>query len=326
MNTSIAALKAAGDPSRLRILAILDHHELTVGELVQILGQSQPRVSRHLRVLVDAGVLTRKAEGTSAFYRLERSAAVAPLITTLLETVDPADPDIERDAVRLRQLRATRSERAARYFRDVATNWDRMRSTHVPEADIEAALIAGLADRPEGRLLDLGTGTGRILEIAAPHVQSGIGIDTSRDMLSVARDRLETARQHHCQVRHGDVYNLDLPAGTADTAVLHHVLHFLDDPAAAVAEAGRMLAADGCLAVVDFAPHTIEALRHDYQHVRLGFADDEIRRWCTAAGLENFRAQHFTPGDTGADVLTVVLWTATQRSNVPSTYPLEVAS
>ncbi len=323
---AVGVLKAAGDPSRLRILAILDNHELTVGELVQVLGQSQPRVSRHLKILVDAGILTRKAEGTSAFYRLDRSSPAAPLLSTLLASLDPSDAELARDDARLQAIRDSRSARASRYFETVASSWDHMRSAHVPEADIETALLQLITERSQPRILDLGTGTGRILEIAAPHVTNGIGVDMSRDMLGVARDRLEQARHHHCQVRHGDIYSLDLPSGSCDIAVLHHVLHFLDDPSAAIREAAHTLAGGGQLAIVDFAPHGIEALRTDFEHVRLGFGDEEVRSWCAAAGLENFTAEHFTPDDPGADVLTVVLWTAAQPVNTLSTYPLEVAS
>lgn len=322
---AVQALKAAGDPSRLRILAILQHHELTVGELVDVVGQSQPRVSRHLKLLVEAGLLERHTEGTSAFYRLDRTSPLQGPIAELLHTLDPEDPDIERDAERLGRIRAARARRAAAYFEQVASNWDRMRSAHVPEEEIEAALIDLLSARAGGDFLDLGTGTGRILEIAAPHIRNGIGIDTSRDMLTVARDKLERQALHHCHVRHGDVYNLDLPAGTIDTAVLHHVLHFLDDPALAIAEAARTLRPRGQLTVVDFAPHGIEALRHDYEHIRLGFAHDEVATWCTDAGLEDVTATDFTPRDRGADVLTVTLWTATQRADAPGTYTLEVA-
>lgn len=322
---AVNVLKAAGDPSRLRILAALEHHELTVGELVQVLGQSQPRVSRHLKVLVEAGLLRRTAEGTSAYYRLDRPGDAMALLASLLPGLNRNDADIERDQARLRQIRSARAERAATYFEEVAASWDCMRSTHVPEADIERALIEQLEDRPEGRLLDLGTGTGRILEIAAPHVSSGVGIDTSRDMLTVARDRLERERLHHCQVRRGDVYNVDVPSGSVDTAVIHHVLHYLDDPETAITEAARVLAPGGRLVIVDFAPHDITSLHTEFRHTRLGFSDQELEAWCRSAGLQSFQARHFTPDNVHADVLTVVLWTATQRADARSTYPLEVA-
>lgn len=323
---AVQALKAAGDPSRLRILAILEEHDLSVTELVRVLAQSQPRVSRHLRVLVEAGLLRRHAEGTSAFYGVDRTSPMAIVVADLLACLDSSDAEIARDAERLTDIRTTRSQRATRYFEEVASSWDRMRSTHVPEADIEAALVDLLASRPRGELLDLGTGTGRMLEVAAPHIDRGVGIDTSRDMLAVARHKLEQQRLSHCHVRHGDVYNVDIPAGTVDTAVLHHVLHFLDDPERAIAEAARTLRPHGMLTIIDFAPHSMQTLRDDFQHARLGFADDEISAWCSAAGLGNISTRDFTPSQEGADVLTVTLWTATQRADAPTNYTLEVAS
>ncbi len=321
----VTALKAAGEPSRLRILAILADHELTVGELVQILGQSQPRVSRHLRVLGEAGLVKRQAEGTSAFYRLDRSAPLAPLMASLFDLLDPDDVDVARDAKRLRQIRQVRSERAARYFEQVASSWDRMRGHHVPEAEIEAALVDTLRDRDIRALVDLGTGTGRILEIAAPHIGAGIGVDTSRDMLGVARDKLERARLHHCQVRHNDIYHLDLPDGAVDAAVLHHVLHFLDEPADAIAEAARVLGPSGLLVIVDFATHEVELLREEYQHLRLGFSDEEIQEWCTRAGMGEVQTRTFLPEEVDDRTLTVTMWTAHQRADAPVSRSLEVA-
>ncbi len=324
----VPGLKAAGEPTRLRILAILEHHELTVTELVQILGQSQPRVSRHLRVLCEAGLLRRQAEGTSAFYRLDRTSDLAPLVTSLLGLLDPTDVEVARDAQRLRRIRTARASRAAGYFEQVASSWDRMRGHHVPEAEIEAALVELLRGREIASLVDLGTGTGRILEIAAPHIGSGVGVDTSRDMLAVARDKLERGRLHHCQVRHGDIYHLDLPDGSVDAAVVHHVLHFLDEPADAIAEAARILGPGGLLVIVDFAPHGLELLREEYEHVRLGFSTDEIDEWCIRAGLGEVRARTFLPDAVDDQTLPVTLWTALQPVDATSgrvTHPLEVA-
>lgn len=325
VNTVVQAAKAVADPSRVRILAILDHHELTVSELVLVLGQSQPRVSRHLKLLQDAGFLHRKAEGRSAFYRLERAGPMAPLLRTVLADIDAGDPDIAADARRLQAIRDSRDEQARSYFEAVAGSWDGMRHRHVAETEIEQALVDMLRGRHVRSLLDLGTGTGRVLEIAAPHVEAGIGVDLSRDMLAVARHKLEAAGLHHCDVRHGDLRHLSLPDGSMDMAVLHHVLHFLDDPADALAEAARTLRPGGTLVVVDFATHDEDVLRTDHQHQRLGFDTDEMEDWCSAAGLEDVTARTFTPEKVDEETLTVVFWTATQRRDAPSTYTLEVA-
>lgn len=321
----VQAAKAVADPSRVRILAILDHHELTVSELVLVLGQSQPRVSRHLKLLQDAGFLHRKAEGRSAFYRLERSGPTGPLLRALLDDIDVDDHELAADARRLQSIRDARDQQARTYFEQVAGSWDAMRHRHVAETEIENALVDMLRGRYVRGLLDLGTGTGRVLEIAAPHIEAGIGVDLSRDMLAVARHKLEVEGLHHCDVRHGDLRHLSLPDGSMDMAVLHHVLHFLDDPADALAEAARTLRPGGTLVVVDFATHDEEVLRTDHQHQRLGFDTDEMEVWCRAAGLEDVTARTFTPEQVDDETLTVVFWTATQRRDAPSTYSLEVA-
>jgi len=327
MDQVVNALKAAGEPTRLRILAILDHHELTVTELVAVLHQSQPRVSRHLRVLSEADLVRRHAEGTSAFYRLHRAGPHAPLVRTILDSTDIAVGDLARDDERLRQIREARGKRAAAYFRDVASEWDRMRNRHVPDAHIEAALVELVGHkRPDGdrveTLLDLGTGTGRILEVVGSNVTSGVGIDFSRDMLAVARDKLERAELHNCQVRLGDLYNLDMAAESADMAVLHHVLHFLDDPGDVIAEAGRVLRPGGSLVVIDFAPHSLDALRDEYAHVRLGFDTTEMAAWFERASLASIVVRDFVPDtptrqtDDG-ETLTVTMWTATKPTSAP---------
>lgn len=326
MEGLLSALKAAGEPTRLRILAILEHHELTVSELVTILGQSQPRVSRHLKVLVEANVLERHSEGTSAFYRLARSAMGGQLAAHVLTLVDHSHPELARDTERLERVREQRASLAATYFEEVAEKWDDLRNQHVPDAQVEAALLQALGQHEVHNLLDLGTGTGRILEVCAPHVRSALGIDLSRQMLTVARDKLLRSDLSHCSVRQGDLTNLDVATGSMDAAVLHHVLHFLDDPDRAIAEAARTLRPNGMLVVVDFAPHTLESLRSDHAHRRLGFAESDIAAMCVDAGLVDMSAQHFssTATDT-SELLTVTLWTARQHQDTHSRYELEVA-
>lgn len=331
MERLLGALKAVGEPTRLRILAILEQHELTVSELVTVLGQSQPRVSRHLKILVEADVLQRHTEGTSAFYRLNRSGTSAQLTAAVLDLVDRDDLDIIRDDERLAQVHTKRAAVAATYFEKAARDWDHMRNRHVPDAEIEAALLDVLGqhrvgNRPITDLLDLGTGTGRILEICGGSINNGLGIDLSREMLAVARDRLVRNQLSHCSVRLGDLTNLDVATASVDAAVLHHVLHFLDNPSQAITEAARTLRTDGLLVIVDFAPHNLESLRTDHAHRRLGFAPADVETWCNAAGLTDVQAQHFAPPSSEhSDLLTVTLWTARQHSNAASTYTLEVA-
>ena len=325
MDDLLIALRAAGEATRLRILAVLARSELTVSELCKVLGQTQPRVSRHLRLLCEAGLLVRNAQGTSAFYRPARSGRGRELFDAILPLIDEDDPGLQSDLRRLAAIRAERAEIAAAYFEAVASDWNRMRTRHVADDEVEAAMIAAVEDLNVGQLLDVGTGTGRVLEVFADHIERGIGLDLSQQMLDLARSRLDELGHRHCSVRQANAYDLGVDAGSVDVAVLHHVLHFLDDPAASIAEAARALRPGGRLLVVDFGPHCDESMRADYAHHWLGFADDEVTDWCTNVGLIDVTTEHLTLTDK-EDGLTVTLWTATQHQDAPALYNLEAAS
>ncbi|WP_300295092.1 metalloregulator ArsR/SmtB family transcription factor [Ferrovibrio sp.] len=287
LDTLMAALRAAAEPTRLRLLALCAQGELTVSELTQILGQSQPRVSRHLKLLCEAGLLERVPEGTWAFYRIGDRLPGAPLVRALSTLLPPQDPTLARDAERLAAVKRARAETAEQYFRDNAAQWSAIRSLHVDEAQVETTVLRLLNDgKPIDDLLDIGTGTGRLLEVLAPHIKRGLGVDLSRDMLSIARANLERAGIKHCQVRQADMYALPFDNASVDAAVIHQVLHFADEPQKAIQEAARVLKPGGRLVIVDFAPHDLEDLRARHAHRRLGFADAELRGWCAAAGLD----------------------------------------
>lgn len=310
MEVLLNGLRAAAEPSRLRLLALCAHAELTVSELVQIIGQSQPRVSRHLKLLCEAGLLDRFREGTWAFYRLAERGACADLARQIIDLIPDDDTTLALDLERLEAVKRANAERAAAYFRRNAGDWHKIRSLHIAEHKVEEALqrllpASGIAD-----FLDIGTGTGRILELIGGRVERGTGIDLSREMLSVARSNLQKANLRNCQVRQGDMYQLPFPGQSFDAAVIHQVLHFAEDPAEVIAEAGRALRPGGRLVVVDFAPHDVELLRTEHAHRRLGFHDAEVQRWFRAAGL--------VPGTTvrlEGDPLTVCLWPATRAAN-----------
>jgi len=195
----------------------------------------------------------------------------------------------------------------------------------VADDEVEAAMIAAVEDLNVSQLLDVGTGTGRVLEVFADHIERGIGLDLSQQMLDLARSRLDELGHRHCSVRQANAYDLGVDAGSVDVAVLHHVLHFLDDPVASIAEAARALRPGGRLLIVDFGPHRDESMRADYAHHWLGFADDEVTDWCTNVGLIDVTTQHLTLTDK-EDGLTVTLWTATQHQDAPALYNLEAAS
>ena len=309
MDELLLALRAAAESTRLRLLVLCGRGgELTVSELAQILGQSQPRVSRHLKLLCDAGLLDRFREGSWVFYRLSSGSAASSLVRNLVAACGEADRAIALDLQRLAAIKRQRAEHAAAYFRENAARWHHIRSLYVDEREVEAALDHIIAAAKPNDLLDIGTGTGRMLEILGPHVGHALGIDQSREMLAVARVNLERAGLAHGSVRLGDMYQLPLADACFDAIVIHQVLHYAERPADAIAEAARVLRPEGVLIVVDFAPHTLEFLRDEQAHRRLGFADGEVAAWCRAAGLDPAPAQHLS-----GDPLTVVIWTAYRR-------------
>ncbi len=302
------SLKAAGEATRLRILALLAEAELTVSDLTEILRQSQPRLSRHLRLLAEAGLVERFREGSWAFFRLGERGGPADLARVVIGRLRADDSIVVRDRERLATVRAARAAAAQNYFRRHAAQWDRIRRLHVADAAVEDAIRAALADKPIRALLDLGTGTGRMLELFGPEIERGLGLDLSLDMLALARARLDRAGLKHCSVRHGDIYDLTLPRDSFDVVIIHQVLHFLDDSARAIAEAARVLRPGGRLLVVDFAPHDLEFLREEHAHRRLGFAAETVMQWLEGAGLDVLRQQTLPPGPDGK--IAVSLWLA----------------
>jgi ubiquinone/menaquinone biosynthesis C-methylase UbiE len=304
----VEVLRAAGEPSRLRILALLAREELAVMELSQILDQSQPRVSRHLKLLTEAGLAERFPDGAWVFYRLSTDEPRRAVLDHALARIAPSDPLISRDAERLEQVRRERSEAAAAYFARNAARWDELRSLYVEEADVEAAVLAAAGPGPFRRLVDLGSGTGRMLTLLADRAESAVGLDLSHQMLNIARRNAAEAGLERLELRHGDIFETRLADGCADLIVVHQVLHYLSDPAAALAEAARLVAPGGKLLIVDFAPHNLEFLREAHQHRRLGFSDAEMTRWFEAAGLTARAPAALPPAkDKG---LTVKIWTA----------------
>ena len=303
-----ATLKAAGEPTRLRILTLLAEAELTVSDLTEILRQSQPRLSRHLRLLTEAGLVDRFREGSWAFFRLGERGGTADFARALIGRLKTDDVIVGRDRERLAAVRTSRAAAAQNYFRRHAAEWDRIRRLHVADAAVEAAIRVAFADKPIRSLLDLGTGTGRMLELFGPDSERGLGLDLSLDMLALARARLDRAGLKHCSVRHGDIYDLALPRDSFDVVIIHQVLHFLDDSARAIAEAASVLRPGGRLLVVDFAPHDLEFLREEHAHRRLGFAAETVTQWLEAAGLDVLRQETLPPGPQGK--IAVSLWLA----------------
>lgn len=314
MEPALDALRAIAEETRLRIVAVLRHGELTVTDLTEILGQSQPRVSRHLRLLVDAGLVTKHREGTWAFFRIVDNGGHFALLTSALATVDSTDPVIANDLERLDIVRGRRAEAASEYFERIAPIWDEERSLHAAAATVEGVILDVIGDRPLGRMLDVGTGTGRMLQLFADRADRAVGLDASHSMLSVARANLERLGVQGWELRQGDVHSPPLERASFDLVVIHQVLHYLDDPARALAEAGRLVAPSGRLLVVDFATH-----RHDFlraaAHRRLGFTHDQLRDWFDQVGFECSTIVDVDP-PAGDDGLTVTVWLARNRRTI----------
>ncbi len=309
LDETVVWMRAAGEPTRLRLLALLDKIDLTVSDLIAILEQSQPRISRHLKLLVDAGLAERFQEGAWAYFRTVDNGPARRFLNGVLKPISDDDGTISADEQKLIHIREARALKAADYFAKNADQWGKIRSLHIAEDQVETAMLdLGLPSKPQS-LLDLGTGTGRILQLFAPHVSRGLGIDTSHDMLSVARSTLAWDGVQHMQVRHGDVYRLG-EGNRYDLIVLHQVLHFLEDPALALRHAKRRLSRDGRLLVVDFASHEFEFLRDEHAHRRLGMETPQIKRWFSLAGLELLDERMLEPQQGAETALTVALWLA----------------
>jgi len=302
MEALLTALKAVAEPTRLRLIALCARSDLTVSELTQILGQTQPRISRHLKLLADADVLIRYREGAWVFHRLTQSGPMSEFANHLVGLLPEDDEQLKRDLEHLNGVRKKRTEAAAKYFSKIAPQWDQVRSLHIEDSKVEEALV-GLLDDDVESLLDIGTGTGQMLKLFGPLVTRAEGVDMSREMLAVARVNLEQAGLKNCSVRESDMYLLPYQNNSFQVCVIHQVLHFSDDPGRAIAEVERVLKPGGSLLVCDFAPHDLQALRDEHAHRRLGFSDKEVSDWFTGVGLACNEIIHL-PGDP----VTVTIW------------------
>jgi len=308
--------RALADPTRLRIVHLLREMELAVGEIALVVGQSQPRVSRHVRILAEAGLAERRKEGSWVFLSLPAGPATMAL-AACLDAIAPTDAErlwIEADQARLAAVRAERARAAEDYFAVHAGEWDALRSLYVPEAQVEAAMAALLGPGDLGELLDIGTGTGRIATLFAPQAASVVAIDRSAEMLRLARGKLPHGIVDKVRFFAGDFNALPLSADVADTAVLHQVLHYAQAPERVIVEIARVLRDGGRVLIIDFAPHDREELRMRDAHTRLGFSDQQMTAWFAGAGIAMERIETLAGGE-----LTVKLWLgARRRESVPS--------
>ncbi len=327
MDELLVGLRAVAESTRVRILFVLSHGEFNVSELTQVLGQSQPRVSRHLKLMVEAGLVSRHKEGNWVLFRLREEGLGGALSRAIVDMLPALDQALMRDLTRLESIRNQRAELAASYFSSNAANWEKLRSLHIREEDVENAMLNIIGPSRIKTLVDLGTGTGRILELLAPQADQAVGIDASREMIAIARSNLERNNLRQAQVRHGDIYALPFANDAADLVVIHQVLHYLDDPARALIEARRVLHPNGRLIVVDFAPHELEVLRNEHAHRRLGISTEQITGWFNRAGLALQRHELLPPPwlkeQTG---LTVSVWLGINKSARVSSAPTKMES
>ena len=313
MDFLLAGLRAAGEGTRLRLLYLLSQGEFNVSELTQILGQSQPRVSRHLKLMCEAGLLDRFKEGSWVLFRMREDGPGGRIARNIVDLI-PADDNIaRRDFLRVQNILSDRREKAQAYFGENAENWDQIRALHISEKQVaeKVRLLAG--DSPIEDYLDIGTGTGSVLALLAPQAKIATGLDSSREMLAIARTRMEDNGLKHVRVRHGDVFSLPFEDATIDLITIHQVLHFLDNPGGSLMEAGRVLRNGGRILVVDFAPHDLEFLRTEHAHHRLGLSNEDMGRWLAKAGLKLVKHEELKPpADQKGEGLTVSFWLATK--------------
>jgi ubiquinone/menaquinone biosynthesis C-methylase UbiE/DNA-binding transcriptional ArsR family regulator len=310
-------MRALGDLTRLRIMRLIATMELAVGELAHALGQSQPRVSRHVAILCDAGLVERRREGSWAFLREAATGGerVRRAVAELLAAAEEEDPSFARvcaeDRRHLAAIRDARAKNAADYFARHADDWDTLRVLLAPAEAVEDGLVAALGERDLGTLLDVGTGTGRIAELLEPRAARVTGVDKSPEMLRLARARLQALPAGRVELVQADFAALPFADDSFDTVVFHQVLHYAQAPEYALAEAARVCRDAGRVAIVDFAPHGREELRERHAHVRLGFSDSQVRGLLEAAGFVPGPSQ-MLPGPE----LTVMIWTG-ERERSP---------
>jgi DNA-binding transcriptional ArsR family regulator len=286
--SAVSALRAAAEPTRLRLLALLARAELTVGELCDVIGQSQPRVSRHLKLLCDADLLDRVREQLWVYYRVPASGAGRETVAQLLALIDENDDVLRRDRRRMEEVIAERGRRAA----------DELPDEQAAETSevIDATVLDELAAEPIGALLDVGTGSGHILKLLGAKASRAVGIDISSDALKVARTKVHSAGLSHCELQRGDMYDLPFAAPLFDTVVAERVLAGAERPVLALAEICRTLKHGGrAIVIEDFDALTAASSANPIA---------TLREWFAKAGLEISRVR---PMDTEAGHLLLAI-------------------
>jgi SAM-dependent methyltransferase len=317
MDALLTSLRAAAEPTRLRLLALAARGAYCVSEFTEILGQSQPRLSRHLKLLCDCGLLERVREGANVWFALPHGEA-GSLPRDLVARLPDGDPVLDADRRQAARVLAERARVASESFRRQGADWDEMRALDLPAAAVETALLGLVPQQGAGRLLDIGTGTGRVLELLAPRISQGIGVDASKAMLALARARLARPGLDHCSVRLADMYRLPFPDASFDLAVLQMVLHYAEDPPGVLAEVARVLQPGGQLIVIDLAQHERDELVTRLAHRWPGFSDEAMQGLLQGVGMKP-AAPVTIDGPLG-----IQLWPATTAAQAPVAPPREL--
>lgn len=280
-------LAALSDPIRARLLAALERHELTVGELHRALQLPQSTVSRHLRALADAGWVSSREDGTSNLYRItasEKDPAARKLWLAVREELG-ALPAVHRDAERVRGVLAARHTTSQKFFASSAGQWDKLRAELFGDR-AELFAFLGLLDA-SWTVADLGCGTGQLVEAIAPFVKQVIAVDESSAMLRAAKARL--ASNTNVEFRQGTLESLPLAAGEVNVAILSLVLHYITEPAALLTSVRKSLAPKGRLLVLDMLQHDRADLRDRMGHAWQGFRESQLKSWATESGFASCR-------------------------------------
>ncbi len=296
-------LKALADPCRLRLVAVLLAGEFTVQELTAILKMGQSRISRHLKILTEAGVLSVKRQGTWSYYRAGGESPFFAAIRLALSQGVEGLPERATDLAAVAQVLEERRRRSREFFDRHARQWDDLARTLLPVPDYRERLLALV---PEGRtVVEVGLGTGGLLPALAAKAGNVIGVDHSPAMLEEARHRLASGRVSGVELRLGEMTHLPLPDKAVECAVLNMVLHHAPDPPAVLAEIRRVLSSGGVLALADLARHEREAAREQLADQWLGFGEEELNAWLTAADFGEVRCERIE-GKSGQETVLLV--------------------
>lgn len=300
------------DTTRTRLLLVLEGQEFTVGELCTVLQMPQSTVSRHLKVLIEDGWLVAVPDGTSRRYRMAARGldAEAAELWALVRQRSARLPAARQDASRVRAVLTSRRSRSQEFFASAASDWDRLRRDMFGER-IDLQALLGLAD-PDWVAGDLGCGTGRVAESLAPFVRRVVAVDSSREMLLAAGDRLREV--DNVDVREGRLEALPLDDGELDVALMFLVLHYVVHPETALAEAARTLRPNGRLLIADMTPHDRRAYQHDMGHAWLGFECQQVAGWLRDAGLNSI-TYHELPPDPDASGPAIFVASARRAPN-----------